>query len=218
MPGTPLPHGRGMSRAPTRTAYERLVDRLLASPHFGERWGRHWLDLARYAELRRLRGGQAAPERLVLARLGHRRGERRHAVRPVHGAAAGGGPARRRRRLEIGVMLRSSDPATPLLQSPTLRRSADRHRLPPQYAHEQRGRGRPGGVPRQGGLRPREHDGQRVARADARLRPVPPPPVRPRLAAGVLRALRLLQQRGGDGGGGAGGTRPAREAARRSRC
>lgn len=31
-------------------SYERLVDRLLASPHFGERWGRHWLDLARYAE------------------------------------------------------------------------------------------------------------------------------------------------------------------------
>src|SRR5437899_3171625 len=31
-------------------AYEKLVDRLLASPHYGERWGRHWLDLARFAE------------------------------------------------------------------------------------------------------------------------------------------------------------------------
>ena len=31
-------------------AYENLVNRLLASPHFGERWGRHWLDLARYAD------------------------------------------------------------------------------------------------------------------------------------------------------------------------
>jgi mono/diheme cytochrome c family protein len=31
-------------------AYERLVDRLLASPHYGERWGRWWLDLARYAD------------------------------------------------------------------------------------------------------------------------------------------------------------------------
>ena len=30
--------------------YERLVDRLLASPRYGERWGRHWLDLARYAD------------------------------------------------------------------------------------------------------------------------------------------------------------------------
>ena len=31
-------------------AYERLVDRLLANPHYGERWGRHWLDQARYAD------------------------------------------------------------------------------------------------------------------------------------------------------------------------
>lgn len=32
------------------TAYEDLVDRLLQSSHFGERWGRHWLDMARYAD------------------------------------------------------------------------------------------------------------------------------------------------------------------------
>ena len=31
-------------------AFERVVDRLLASPQYGERWGRHWLDLVRYAE------------------------------------------------------------------------------------------------------------------------------------------------------------------------
>ena len=31
-------------------AYDALVDRLLASPHYGERWARHWLDLARFAE------------------------------------------------------------------------------------------------------------------------------------------------------------------------
>lgn len=31
-------------------AYERLVDRLLDSPHFGERWARHWMDVARFAE------------------------------------------------------------------------------------------------------------------------------------------------------------------------
>lgn len=31
-------------------AYERAVERLLASPQYGERWGRHWLDLARYTE------------------------------------------------------------------------------------------------------------------------------------------------------------------------
>ncbi len=31
-------------------AYERLVDRLFVSPHYGEKWARHWLDLARYAD------------------------------------------------------------------------------------------------------------------------------------------------------------------------
>jgi hypothetical protein len=31
-------------------AFEKVVDRLLASPHYGERWGRHWLDVARYAD------------------------------------------------------------------------------------------------------------------------------------------------------------------------
>jgi cytochrome c553 len=31
-------------------AIERVVDRLLSSPHYGERWGRHWLDVARYAD------------------------------------------------------------------------------------------------------------------------------------------------------------------------
>ena len=31
-------------------AFERVVDRLLSSPHYGERWGRYWLDVARYAE------------------------------------------------------------------------------------------------------------------------------------------------------------------------
>ena len=31
-------------------AFEKVVDRLLASPHYGERWGRHWLDVARYGE------------------------------------------------------------------------------------------------------------------------------------------------------------------------
>lgn len=31
-------------------AYEKLVDRLLASPHYGEHWARHWLDVVRYAE------------------------------------------------------------------------------------------------------------------------------------------------------------------------
>ena len=32
------------------SAYEKVLDRLLASPHYGERWGRHWLDVAGYAD------------------------------------------------------------------------------------------------------------------------------------------------------------------------
>ncbi len=33
-----------------RGAWERVIERLLASPHYGERWGRHWMDVARYAD------------------------------------------------------------------------------------------------------------------------------------------------------------------------
>lgn len=47
----PSPHEMETWLADTAPgAWERQVDRLLASPHFGERWGRHWLDLARYAD------------------------------------------------------------------------------------------------------------------------------------------------------------------------
>ncbi len=42
--------------ASRQTAVAKLVDQLLASPHFGERWGRHWLDVVRYAESLTLRG------------------------------------------------------------------------------------------------------------------------------------------------------------------
>jgi hypothetical protein len=38
-------------RDETADAYPRLVERLLASPHYGERWGRYWLDLARYCDV-----------------------------------------------------------------------------------------------------------------------------------------------------------------------
>ncbi|HTM49539.1 MAG TPA: PSD1 and planctomycete cytochrome C domain-containing protein [Bryobacteraceae bacterium] len=48
---TPSPKEVDEFLADTRPdAYERQVDRLLASPHYGERWGRHWLDQARYAD------------------------------------------------------------------------------------------------------------------------------------------------------------------------
>ena len=39
---------------PAPNAHETVVDRLLASPHYGERWARYWLDIARYAEQQRV--------------------------------------------------------------------------------------------------------------------------------------------------------------------
>src|SRR6516165_8147991 len=42
-------------------AFERVVDRLLASPQYGERWGRHWLDLARYAESEGFKADETRP-------------------------------------------------------------------------------------------------------------------------------------------------------------
>ena len=73
-------------------AYEKLVDRLLASPHYGERWGRHWLDLARYADSNGY-SIDAAALHLAVPRLGDRRLQPRPAVRPVHDRATGRRPA-----------------------------------------------------------------------------------------------------------------------------
>lgn len=42
-------------------AYGNLLDRLLDSPHYGEKWGRHWLDLARYADSHGFRGDPLRP-------------------------------------------------------------------------------------------------------------------------------------------------------------
>ncbi|MDP6447581.1 MAG: DUF1549 domain-containing protein, partial [Pirellulaceae bacterium] len=48
---TPAPEDvRAFANDRRPDAYERLVERMLASPRYGERWGRHWLDLARYAD------------------------------------------------------------------------------------------------------------------------------------------------------------------------
>ncbi len=43
------------------TAYEKVVDRLLASSHYGERWARHWLDLARFAESEGFKSDETRP-------------------------------------------------------------------------------------------------------------------------------------------------------------
>lgn len=46
---------------PDPKAYEKLVEKLLASPNYGERWGRHWLDLARYADSGGFEGDKDRP-------------------------------------------------------------------------------------------------------------------------------------------------------------
>jgi mono/diheme cytochrome c family protein len=50
LPPTPDEVEAFVQAADPNSAYKALVDRLLASPHYGERWGRHWLDVARYAD------------------------------------------------------------------------------------------------------------------------------------------------------------------------
>ena len=47
---------------PRPDRWQRLVDRLLASPHYGERWGRHWLDVVRYAESDGFRADDYRPQ------------------------------------------------------------------------------------------------------------------------------------------------------------
>ncbi len=46
---------------PSPAAYEKAVDRLLASPAYGERWARHWLDLARYADSNGFKSDETRP-------------------------------------------------------------------------------------------------------------------------------------------------------------
>ncbi len=49
LPPTPAQQDAFLNDRSVR-AYEKLIDSLLSSPHFGERWGRHWLDVVRFAE------------------------------------------------------------------------------------------------------------------------------------------------------------------------
>ena len=137
-------------------AYEKLVDRLLASPHYGERWGRHWLDVARYADS----NGYS-----------HRR------ARARSGSTATGSSTPLNRDLPFDQF--SIEQLAGDLLPERDARAEGRDRLPPQHADQRGGRHRPGAVPRRGGRRPRRHDRHRAARADGRLCPVPRPQVRP---------------------------------------
>ncbi len=58
----PRPPDGGARARLNEVAIENLVDELLESPHYGERWGRHWLDLVRYAETNSYERDDAKPE------------------------------------------------------------------------------------------------------------------------------------------------------------
>jgi hypothetical protein len=64
-------------------AYEKVVDRLLASPHYGERMAQMWLDLARYGETQGYHHDRA-PGPVALAGLGDPGFQREQALRPFH--------------------------------------------------------------------------------------------------------------------------------------
>ena len=168
----PTPDGGGRVRrrharpAPTR----RLVDRLLASPHFGERWGRHWLDLARFAESDGYENDSLRPDAWRF---------RDWVIEAVNDDLPFD---------QFTVEQLAGD----LLPGATAR-AEDRGRVPPQHALEQRRLGGQGGVPHPRRQGPHRHDRPRLDGPDARLRPVPLAQVRPGRAARVLPALRLLQ-------------------------
>ena len=61
-------------------AFEKVVDRLLASPAYGERWGRYWLDVAHYADTAGETADFPVPRGVPLSQLRHRRLQRRQAV------------------------------------------------------------------------------------------------------------------------------------------
>jgi hypothetical protein len=65
--------GRGICRRPIRECWEKVIDQLLASPHYGERWGRHWLDVARYADSNGFEQDYDSPTRGAIATTSSRR-------------------------------------------------------------------------------------------------------------------------------------------------
>ncbi len=70
-------------------AYEKLVDRFLSDPAYGERWARKWLDLARYADSKGYGSDPLRLDYLALPRLGHQCVQSEHALRSVHPRTAG---------------------------------------------------------------------------------------------------------------------------------
>ena len=168
------------------SAYEKLVDRLLDSPHYGERWARHWLDVVRFGESQgyernRIRENAWRYRDWVIDSFNRDR------------------PYDEFMRLQI---------AGDVLQSEGLR-LADRHGLPrlrhlgPGGAQRRVGGDEEGdAVGRDGG--PRRHVRPDVPRPLDPVCPLPRPQVRPDHAEGVLPGRRPLRghESGGEGAGG----------------
>ena len=148
-------------------AFEQVVDRLLASPHYGERWGRHWLDVARYADTKGYVLFQDAQLPLVvhLSRLRHPRLQRRPALRPVRHRADRRRPAPARR-----GQAPAGGPGVPDARRAVPEQPARHHRRP-----DRRRDARPDGP-------------------DRHLRPLPRPQVRPDPDGRLLLAVRRLRQ------------------------
>ena len=151
-------------------AYERLIDRLLASPRYGERWATPWLDAARYADSN---GYQRDGHRTIWP-------YRDWVIRALNADM----PFDQFTIEQIAGDLLPDGHARP----------ADRHRLSPLHDGQRRSGHRRGGEPHEPGDRPRERDRHGLAGHDARMLPVPQPQVRPVHAARLLPVLRVLQQ------------------------
>ena len=158
-------------------AFAKVVDRLLASPQYGERWGRYWLDVARYGEddsaqprSRRTRL-RAVSERVPVSRLGGQGLQRRSAVRPVRPRAAGRRPARRAHARPDAARARAARPRPLVL----------RQRLGRDHARRRAARSRRRRV-------------ARLPRPHRRVRALPRSQVRPDPREGLLRAGRRLPE------------------------
>ena len=152
-------------------AYDKVVDRLLASPHYGERWARPWLDLARYADSN---GYEKDALRTmwkyrdwVINALNEDMPFDRFTIEQIAGDM--------------------------------LPKATNDQRIASGF-HRNTQLNQEGGIDVEEArwealARPREHDGHRVAGIHDRVRAVPQPQVRPVLAARVLPPARLLRQR-----------------------
>jgi hypothetical protein len=165
--------------SPDATRFATVVDRLLASPAFGERWARHWLDLVRYAETRGHEFDYDIPGAYQY---------RDYVIRAFNADV----PYDRFVAEHVAGDLLPEPRRDP---TGTIERVGPRHRLlVPERAGPLAGRHPAGRV--RPGRQPDRRVRQDVPRADGRVRPLPRPQVRRDLGQGLLRAGRVpaLQQ------------------------